>query len=435
VCIEVRLFASADFVKFALQMAAMLGAALFFGQVMRRLKQPAVLGEMIGGILIGPTVFGLLFPSLFGWLFAPSPAIDAVREASIKLGMLFFLFISGLEINLSDFTRMGRRALTIGLVATLLPILAGVALVLAVPVAYWGAEAAAHRVSFALFIGLNLANSANPVIARILMDLGLLNQELGATIMTATVVDDLMNWTLFAIILADVLPDRPAASGGLPVTILLIFGLFVVILGLGRRVAPRALPWLRTRLSWPTGFIAFTTLAILLAGAAAESLGIHAFLGAFLAGMAVSGSNPQAKEAHDVIAQFALSFFAPLYFVSMGMSANFLTHFDWGLVLLLVTVACVSKVGAALLGARLAGMPLDRHAWAIAFGLNARGATGIILAGVGLQNGLISERVFVAIAVMAIVTSLMSGPVIQALIQRRVRLTLPAGSVGSELGE
>jgi Kef-type K+ transport system membrane component KefB len=125
-----------------------------------------------------------------------------------------------------------------------------------------------------------------------------------------------------------------------------------------------------------------------------------------------------------VIAHFVLSFFAPIYFVSMGMTTNFIAHFDWILVLLILVVACVSKISAVLLGARMAGMALNREVWAIGFGLNARGATGIILAGVGLANRVIDERIFVAVVVMALVTSLMAGPVMKSLLSHKMAVQL-----------
>jgi Kef-type K+ transport system membrane component KefB len=343
--------------------------------------------------------------------------------------MLFFLFVAGLEVNLSDLRRLGRKAVLIGLVGTLLPIGVGVALVYALPRSFWGPIADAHFLSFALFVGMNLANSANPVIARILMDLGLLKGSIGTLIMTATVVDDLVNWTLFAIILSDIAPSGAAATGGgglwLSIGLVLLF--FAAILGVGRAVGPHALRWAKRHVSWPSGFIALTGIVIVVSSAISEGLGIHAFLGAFLAGVALADSGPEEREAHDVIMHFVLSFFAPIYFVSMGMSTNFITNFDWLLVVVVLVVACVSKVGAVLLGARLAGMPLNREAWAIGFGLNARGATGIILAGVGLANRVIDERIFVAMVVMALVTSVISGPIMNALISHRALTSLPAG--------
>jgi Kef-type K+ transport system membrane component KefB len=422
---------SADFVKFALQIAAMLSFAIIFGQIMRRLKQPAVLGEMIGGIVLGPTILGMLIPTLYLWLFNSSDSVIVVRDASIKMGMLFFLFIAGLEVDLTDLRRLGKRAALIGLVGTLLPIVAGVALVYALPAWFWGPLAGKHLFAFSLFIGMNLANSANPVIARILMDLGLLKSEIGSTIMTATIVDDLVNWTLFAIVLSEISPTTSSVNG-LPITILTVIVFFIIVLGLGRWLGVRALRWVRGHVGWPSGFIAVTALAILIAGSISEALGIHAFLGAFLLGVALGGHDKERNEAHEVIAQFVLSFFVPIYFVSMGMSANFITHFDWLLVAIILVVACVSKIGAVALGAKMAGMKVNREVWAIGFGLNARGATGIILAGVGLANHVIDERIFVAIVIMALVTSLMSAPMMMTLLNNRLALKIPHGEIASK---
>lgn len=397
----------------------MLAVALVAGQIMRRFRQPPVLGEMIAGIFLGPTILGFIAPELYDWLFASPANVGVLRDATIKLGMLFFLFIAGLEIDLADLRRLGKRAISIGLVGTLLPIAAGVGLVYAIPDSFWGPVIGDHKLSFALFIGMNLANSANPVIARILMDLNLLKGELGTMIMTATIVDDLVNWTLFAIILADIAPSAGGAvipTGGIATTVGVVLLFFVLILGVGRKLGPPALAWARRRLPWPHGFIALTAVVILVAGTLTEALGIHAFLGAFLAGVALGSKEEECNEAHEVISFFVLSFFAPIYFVSMGMTTNFVANFDLVLVGLVLLAAMISKLGAVLLGARLAGMRLNRDTWAIAFGLNARGATGIILAGVGLANGLIDERIFVAIVLMALITSLMSGPAMNALL-------------------
>lgn len=412
--------ASQDFVKFALQISVMLGFAVLFGQFMRRMKQPAVLGEMIGGIILGPTVFGLLAPGLFIWLFKSSASVAVVRDTTIKLGMLFFLFIAGLQTNISDLRKLGQKAGLIGLVGTLVPIAAGVALVYALPRAFWGETVQAHFFAFALFVGMNLANSANPVLARILMDLGLLNDGIGTMCMTATIVDDLVNWTLFAIILSDIAPSGSASAASLPVSIALVALVFVLILGLGRWLGPRTLRWLKGHVTWPSGFIAVTALVVLVAASITEGLGIHAFLGAFLIGAALGGQGDEHQEAHDVITYFALGFFAPIYFISMGMTTNYVTNFDWGLVLVILVVALVSKLFGVLLGAKMAGMPIDRDAWAIAFGLNARGATGIILAGVGLAAGVIDDRIFVAIVVMALVTSILAGPMMNWLLSNRI---------------
>ena len=407
---------SADFVLFTLQITVMLACAVLGGHVMRRLGQPAVLGEILGGILLGPTLFGALAPELWQSLFRGSPSVSVAREGMIKLGMLFFLFVAGLEVNVTDLRRLGRRAAYIGLIGTIVPILVGVALVYTLPTSFWGPMAQSHQLALALFIGMNLANSANPVIARVLMDLGLLDQEFGTLVMTATIVDDLVNWSLFAIVLGQIQPDGAPSAADLGGSMALLLAFFVIVLAAGRFFGPAALHWLRTRVSWPTSFIAAVTVAVLVASLTAEWLGVHAFLGAFLVGASLGGIEKERHEAHDAIAHVALSFFAPIYFVSMGMGTNFVTHFDGLLVLVVVLVACATKILSVLLGARMAGMAASRETWAIGFALNARGATGIILAGMGREHGVIDDRLFVAMVVMALITSLMSGPAIRALL-------------------
>jgi Kef-type K+ transport system membrane component KefB len=294
-----------------------------------------------------------------------------------------------------------------------------VGLVYTLPRDFWGPAAQEHFFAFALFVGMNLANSANPVLARILMDLGLLKSSVGTMAMTATIVDDLVNWTLFAIILSDISPSGAIATSGLPMTIGMIVLLFVVVLGVGHFFGARLLNWLRGHVAWPNGYVAVMILFILLTASASEALGIHAFLGAFLIGAAFSRHGETHREAHTMIMGLALNFFAPIYFISMGMTTNFVTNFDPLLFVVILAVALASKLGSVLLGAKLAGMELNRETYAIAFGLNARGATGIILAGVGRAAGVIDDRMFVAIALMALVTSLIAGPMMNWLLSHR----------------
>ncbi len=191
-----------DLIKYFLQIAVMLAFALTMGQIMRRFRQPAVLGELIGGVIIGPTILGFLSPSFYQWLFQSSPEVGFLRDASIKMGMLFFLFIAGLEINFSGENHVGRYAFFIGIIGTILPIGFGLALVHLIPSDFWGNLAKDNLWVFGFFIGINLANTANPVIIRILQDLNLIKKEIGVLTINATVVDDAITWTLFAILLS-----------------------------------------------------------------------------------------------------------------------------------------------------------------------------------------------------------------------------------------
>jgi Kef-type K+ transport system membrane component KefB len=283
---------------------------------------------------------------------------------------------------------------------------------------------------FALFMGAALSISALPVIARILMDLKLIRQEIGVVVMTAATVNDLLGWSLFAVILSMIVPG--SSNHSLAVTLSLVLAFIGLTLALGRWLGQPLLRRVRLFLPWPSGFIGLTTILVLAASAAAEAIGIHAIFGAFLVGVGLGQNLEEENQAHEIIYQFAVSFFAPLYFVSIGLRADFAANFDWLLVLIVLLVACTGKIVGAGLGAWLGGMPF-REALAVGFGMNARGAMEIILASVALEYNLIDQRVFVALVIMALVTSMLSGPVMQRLLSRRAAEEVEFPKVAREL--
>jgi Kef-type K+ transport system membrane component KefB len=410
----------ADFVTLALQLGVMLVCGVVCGQVMVRLKQPAVLGEMIGGILLGPTVLGMFFPHGYNWLFPATALAAAVRGGTIKLGMLFFLFLVGLEINLADIRRHGWGAVLIGLTGTLIPLGCGIAIVYLFPT-IWGLPSEALRFPFALFIGASMANTANPVLARILYDLGLLKKDFGALLLTATVVDDLVAWSVLMFVVGQFQPQAAAdaATPGLVSGLLAVAGCLATIVLLGSLLGPQLLRQGHRLLSRQSGVIAIAAALVLASAAASEALGIHAFLGPFFLGIALSSTAKEHLKAYDVIHQFAMGFFVPIYFVSMGLTANFITSFEPILVLVILLTACLSKTLSAYAGARLGGFA-NRTSWAIGCGMNARGAIGIILAGIGLENGIIVQPVYVALVIMCLATSLMAGPLMKLFLGERM---------------
>lgn len=401
---------SEEFVLLALQLSTMLLAAFLFARLFELLRQPPVLGEMIAGVVLGPTIFGALLPQQFGWLFPIHSPVDGVRGALLKLGVLFFLFMIGLEIKLSDLRRYGRAALLVGGLGSVIPLGCGVALVYGLP-QLWPALEGEPRRFYALFIGAVMAMSASPVIARILMDLKLVQHRIGAIIVSSTVIDDLLAWGLFAVISSA--HHGEAANGrGAVLTIGMIVVFFIVVLLLGRYVGQPFLHRTRLHLRWSSGFLALTTVIVLAAGAAGEILGIHAFMGAFVAGLAIAPADEEQEDVFRVISNFALAFFVPIYFVSMGMQADFAQNFDLTLIAVVTTVGCLSKIIPVTFAARLGGLPWN-EALAVGCGKNARGAIDIILASMALEQGIIDRRVYVAVVVMALVTSMMAGPLLK----------------------
>jgi Kef-type K+ transport system membrane component KefB len=407
---------AADFVAFLLQLGVMLACGVAGGYLMRRLGQPVVLGEMLGGIVLGPTLFGWLAPDAYAWLFTSSASAAVLRGGVVKLGMLFFMFLVGLEIRFDQLARHGYAAVLVGMAGMLAPLLIGAAAVYALPAA-WGPQAAAHRLAYALFIGAAMANTANPVLARILLDLGLLKQGIGAMLMAATVVDDLMSWSLLAMIFSQFSPpgnghgDVLQQLGGLGGVI----AYFAIVLALGRWGVLPLVHSLARRTRRSAVMLAAAAILILAAGASAEQLGIHALLGPFLLGIALSSTQEDLRHTYHAISEFASGFFVPLYFVSMGITSNFIREFDPLLVLLVLVVACGSKLFSVYVAGRVAG--LDRRtALGVGFGMNARGATGIILAAVGRDQGVINEPVYVALVLMAIFTSVLAAPAMRLLL-------------------
>lgn len=403
-----------DLILFFLQVCVMLTVALVFGQVMRRLRQPAVLGELVGGILLGPTVFGALAPNSYAWLFPNEGTISLGREAVIKIGMLFFLFVAGLEVNLAHLRRRRLSVASASILGILVPFGLGFGSVLFLP-GLWGSQAHERGLTFAVFIGAALSISALPVIARILMDLDLIQEEIGVIVMTAATINDLIGWSLFVVVLSALVPGSPDRS--LWITLGLVVGFSALILSLGRWIGQPVLRRLRFLLAWPSGFIGVITVLVLAAAALAEAIGIHAIFGAFLVGVAFGQGLEEENRAHEIIYQFAVSFFAPLYFVSVGLKADFAANLDLPFVLLLLFIACAGKIFGAGFGAWIGGVTL-RKALAVGFGMNARGAMEMILASVALEYKLIDQRIFVALIIMALVTSMLSGPVMQRLVNK-----------------
>ena len=258
------------------------------------------------------------------------------------------------------------------------------------------------------------------MIARILVDPGLMQDELGAVVLSAAIIDDLIGWTLFAMVLGSFAPHGADTVSGKPWLTLALGAIFVLVVLVGGRVlGPRAFHWIRRRLPWPGAFITVTAILVLLSASVAEGIGIHAVLGAFLMGVALSQQFEERDQAREVVSQFAISFFAPLYFVSVGLKVNLLEGFDLLLVAVVLAIACVGKLAGAGLGAWLGGMP-PRRALTVGFAMNARGAIELILATVALEEGLIDQRIFVALVFMAIATSMMSGPAIKRLVGKGV---------------
>jgi Kef-type K+ transport system membrane component KefB/mannitol/fructose-specific phosphotransferase system IIA component (Ntr-type) len=340
-------------------------------------------------------------------------ALQAIRNVSVAL----FLLVAGMEVDLSTIFRLKHTALLVALGSLLFPFALGWGAGTIAP-QFFGMVEAAHPTIFALFLGIALAVCALPVIIKILMDLNLFRSDLGMIVVAVAVFIDLVGWIGFAVILGLLNSGSGSGHSGIAVTIVGTLALAGAALTVGRWLVDRALPWVQAHTSWPGGVLGFAMTLGLLGAAATEAIGTHAIFGAFLVGVVVGDSRHLQQRTRVIMDQFIAAVFAPLFFASIGLRMDFAARFDVLLVAVLLVIACVGGTLGSVAGARLARLPA-RQAWAVGFALNARGAMSIVLAVLALQNNLISERLFVALVVMAIVTSIIAGPLMQRVLQRK----------------
>ena len=251
--------------------------------------------------------------------------------------------------------------------------------------------------------------TALPVVVRILMDTNMFKSKIGMLIVASAMVNDIIGWLIFSVILS-FMGKGSNFSLVQTIGITLLFTFFM--LTVGKAIINRVLPWVNKKLAWPGGVLSLSMAFCFLAAAFTEWLGIHAIFGAFLLGIALGDSEHMSERAKEIVHQFINNIFAPLFFVSIGLKINFVENFDLLLTLAILAISFAGKIIGSGLGAFQGGFNV-RESLAVGFGMNARGAMEIILGLIALENGLIDEKLFVALVIMAIITSMTSGPLMK----------------------
>ncbi|HMJ69849.1 MAG TPA: cation:proton antiporter [Cyclobacteriaceae bacterium] len=402
-------------VHLLIQLSVMLLMGRAFAEIARRLKQPAVVGEIIAGIILGPTVMGMLQPEWFTSLFPPGAQSGIVLAGMVQVAVVLLLFIGGLEVDLHVVWQQGKQALITSLFGLVIPFGFGFVFPYFFPEFFGIAENKSVFI-FALFMGTAMAITALPVIVRILMDINLFKSRMGLLVVSSAMIDDTVGWLIFSMILGMI----GAGGDKMPLiqTIILTLTFTAVMLTVGRGVINRILPWMNKNLAWPGGILSVTLALCFLGASFTEYIGIHAVFGAFIIGVSVGDSEHFSERAKEIVHQFINNIFAPLFFVSIGLRVNFFANFDPVLTLIIIVIAFAGKVIGSGLGTRLGGFTW-RESLAAGFGMNARGAMEIILGLVALENGLINEKVFVSLVIMALVTSMSSGPLMKKVLNMK----------------
>ncbi|MFP3980203.1 MAG: cation:proton antiporter [Desulfobacterales bacterium] len=397
-----------------LSLGILLGTARILGEIAQRLQQPSILGELIAGVVLGPTILGNIAPGVSEFLFPLQGSNAIALESIATLAIGLFLLVAGMEVDLSTVWKQGKIGLKVGLTSIAVPFSIVLTAALIVPETL-GRHADADSMIFALFLAIAMSISALPIIAKTLIDMDLYRSDLGMVVVSAAIFNDIVGWIIFAIILG-LMGEASGNDAPVLLTILLTLVFIAAMLTAGRWLIHKTLPFIQAYTRWPAGELSFALLLGLLGAAFTEWIGIHAILGAFIMGVAI-GDSPHLRERSRVIIGDFISFiFAPVFFASIGLKVNFATHFDLGLVLAILAVAFVCKLAGGKIGAWWGKMS-SRESWAVGFAMVSVGAMGIIVGIIALEAGVIRERLFVALIIMAIVTSMLSGPCMRFILR------------------
>lgn len=400
-------------------MAAVIVAARLMGALARRLRQPPVVGEIIGGIALGPTLLGL-FPGRLDQLLFPTD-IRPFLTVIANLGLIIFMFIVGLELDTTLIRGKERIAGVISISSILLPMTMGLILAQALYASYAGpgigAGAGDHiaRLPFGLFIGSAMSITAFPVLARILVDRGMYRTALGSLTLASAAVDDILAWALLAVVLA-VVRTGTFLSWDFPRVLGLSLAFGAVMWLVVRPNLARLVPAYERLGRLTPNLASVVLIGFLLSSFVTARIGIHHILGAFAFGavMPRERAHGLTLELLERLEQISVLLLLPVFFVTTGLNVNIssLSLKAVGVLLVVLAVACAGKFVGATAAARLQGIGLRRAA-AIGTLMNTRGLTELIVLTVGRENGVLNDELFTIMVVMAVVTTVITEPALR----------------------
>ena len=389
-------------------------ASRVVGIVFRVVGQPAVIGEVIAGILLGPSLLGRFAPETMAFIF-PSTT-TGVLSGIAQVGVLLFMFTIGVELNTDRLKERAQATLAISYSSIVTPFLLGSALALILYPRY--ATRDISFTSFALFIGVSMSVTAFPVLARILMDRKLQRTRMGVMAMTCAAINDVTAWCLLAAVVGVVHARMGAVALTIGLTVAYIAIVVVFVRPLMHKLAAR--PDLQDNISQPV--MAGICVALLLSCLATETIGIHALFGAFLLGATIPHDSALAKSLIDKMEDFVVVLLLPAFFAITGLRTQIglLGGADWLFCVLIILAATAGKYGGTLFAARMSGIGW-RDSSALGMLMNTRGLMELIVLNVGLDLRVISPRMFAMLVIMAIATTLMTTPVLDRLVGDRWR--------------
>ncbi|MFT4118941.1 cation:proton antiporter [Bradyrhizobium sp.] len=399
------------------QIVLLIAVGRGLGEIMQRIGQPSVIGELLAGILLGPSLFGWIWPEAQHAIFPKSPEQKAMIDGIAQFGILLLLLLTGMETDLKLVRKVGRAAIAISIAGILVPFACGFALGEFLPDALLPNPQ--QRLVASLFMGTALSISSVKIVAVVVREMNFMRRDVGQIIVATAVIDDTIGWIIIAVIFS------LASQGTLDIAsvakaVLGTLAFLLVSFTIGRRLVFQLIRWANDNLVSTAPVI---TVILLLMGTMAlitHLIGVHTVLGAFVAGILVGESPILTRQIDEQLRGLISSFFMPVFFGLAGLSADLSVLRDPGLLMLtglLVVIASVGKFGGAFVGGTAGGLSY-RESLALASGMNARGSTEVIIATIGLSIGVLSQNLFTMIVTMAIVTTMAMPPMLRAALAK-----------------
>lgn len=410
-------------ILFSLQLAVILGVCRLVGFLAKKIGQPQVVGEMIAGVLLGPSLLGLLWPSWQQQLF-PKGAPMGILYASSQVGLVLYMFLIGVEFDTNLIRNRLRSAVSVSLAGIVTPLVLGglLALLLIGRSGFFSHHVVTWEAM--LFMGAAIAVTAFPMLARIIFERGLAGTSLGTLALAAGSTDDAISWCILALVLAifkqNILIAVLAVVGGIT---------YAVVMLLIVKPLLRPLGTIAERHEGISGsMLAFVLMLVMLCAWVTDTLGIYAIFGGFILGIAM----PRgffAKRLQNMLEPIVTNFMLPLFFIYSGLNTSIglvNSWLLWGIAALVFVAALFGKGIACWLAALLNGES-NREALAIGSLMNARGLMELILLNIGLQQGIITPTLFTMLVLMAIVTTLIASPIFELVYGRYRATNAPTG--------
>lgn len=393
-------------------------AARALGELARRLNQPSVVGELLAGILLGPTLLSSVVPFLGTWLLPQTDVQGYLLEVISLVGATFLLLLTGLETDLGLIRRHARTAIGVSFGGIVVTFTTGFALGRLLPGSLLAADGS--RLVFSLFVATSMSISAIPVIAKVLIDLNLMRRDIGQTILAAGMSDDTTGWTLLSIV-AGLASGAAVTAGSVLTTVASVAAFMVVSFTAGRWLVRHLLNLVQDRLTSPNRLLTLVVVMTFAWGAMTQALNLEAVLGAFIMGVLFGQMRRLPDTVHEQIEGMSMGVFTPIFFGVAGLKVNLQSLLEPQLLLValvVILVASLGKVVGTYAGARLIGGRDHWTALAYGAGLNARGAMEIIIATIGLQLGVLSQNMYSIIVLMAMTTSIMAPTALRFVLKR-----------------